>query len=136
MGEIGEHEKAEFLGNAMVTLFPIDWPEPFGMVMIESLACGTPVIAYNHGSVPEVIDDDKSGFIVRNLDEALSALKKIDTISRETCRTVFEERFTTKRMAAEYRTLFSSLVDIKIDSKGGREVILYGDTKIGSIKSA
>jgi glycosyltransferase involved in cell wall biosynthesis len=135
-GEIGEDEKGEFLGNAMVTLFPIDWPEPFGMVMIESLACGTPVIAFNNGSVPEVIDDGISGFIVRNVDEALSALKKINTISRKTCRTTFEERFTTRRMAMEYRTLFDSLVNTKIDSKGGREMILPRETNLGSILSA
>jgi glycosyltransferase involved in cell wall biosynthesis len=136
MGEIGEHEKGEFLGNAMVTLFPIDWPEPFGMVMIESLACGTPVIAYNNGSVPEVIDDGKSGFIVRNLDEALSALKKITTISRTTCRKIFEERFTANRMAKEYLRIFNSLVDTKIDSKGGREISLPLEPNLGSISFA
>jgi glycosyltransferase involved in cell wall biosynthesis len=106
------------------------------MVMIESLACGTPVIAFNNGSVLEVIDDGVSGFIVRNLDEALSALKKINTISRMTCRTTFEERFTTRRMTMQYRALFNSLANTKIDSKGGREMILPRETNLGSILSA
>ncbi|HEX5170403.1 MAG TPA: glycosyltransferase family 4 protein [Cyclobacteriaceae bacterium] len=124
IGEIGEEEKGAFLGNALVTLFPIDWPEPFGMVMIESLACGTPVIAYNKGSVQEVIDHGKSGFIVNDLKGALSAMKKIHRISREDCRRIFVERFTAKRMASDYLDLYGKLINKQLD-KAGKEILLY-----------
>ena len=92
VGEIREAEKNEFLGNASALLFPIDWPEPFGLVMIEALACGTPVIAFNHGSVPEVMEQGTTGFVVRNVDEAVSAVKEVPSLSRKRCREVFEER--------------------------------------------
>src|SRR3954449_6545086 len=94
VGEIDDDRKSEFLGNAAALLFPIDWPEPFGLVMIEAMACGTPVIAWNKGSVPEVIDDSMSGFVVEGIEQAVEALKKVPThLSRWRCRRTFEQRF-------------------------------------------
>jgi glycosyltransferase involved in cell wall biosynthesis len=109
VGEINEHQKAEFLGNARALLFPIDWPEPFGLVMIESIACGTPVIAFRNGSVPEVIEDGVTGFIVRDLDEAVAAARRIHRLDRAEVRAVFEERFTAERMAQDYLALYRDL---------------------------
>lgn len=106
IGEIGEDAKAEFLGNARALLFPIDWPEPFGLVMIEAMACGTPVIAYPHGSVPEIIEDERTGFLVRTIDEAVDAVERIPELSRARCRDAFEERFTATRMAEDYIRLY------------------------------
>src|SRR6266403_561754 len=93
VGEIGEREKAMFLGNADALLFPIDWPEPFGLVMIEAMACGTPVIAFRRGSAPEVIDEGVSGFIVDNVAEAAAAVRRIGEIDRTGVREAFEGRF-------------------------------------------
>ena len=101
-GEIGEKDKTEFLGNAQALLVPIDWPEPFGLVMIEALSCGTPVIAFRGGSVEEVIENGVSGFIVDNVDQAVDALNRIDTIDRRACRLAFERRFTARRMCQDY----------------------------------
>jgi len=112
VGEIGEREKQEFLGNAYALLFPIDWPEPFGLVMIEALACGTPVVAWNCGSVPEVIEHGKTGFIVNSIDEAVSALEQIKNINRVDCRKAFEKRFTARRMAEDYERVYESLVKV------------------------
>lgn len=109
VGEIGESQKSEFLGNAAALLFPIDWPEPFGLVMIESMACGTPVVAYGHGSVPEVIDPGKSGFIVHSIEEAVEAVQYIDLIDRKLCRETFEKRFSASRMAMDYVELYERL---------------------------
>jgi glycosyltransferase involved in cell wall biosynthesis len=104
--EIGEMEKGPLLGNAKALLFPIDWPEPFGMVLIEAMACGTPVIAYNNGSVPEIIEHGKTGFIVNNIDKAAEALKNIHLISRSVCRETFEKRFSDIVMAENYVRLY------------------------------
>lgn len=112
IGEIGEEEKGDFLGNALATLFPIDWPEPFGLVMIESMACGTPVIAYENGSVPEVIDDGLSGFIVQSRQEALKAIDKLHNINRKTCRETFERRFSVNRMARNYISIYEQQQEI------------------------
>lgn len=109
VGEISEDRKSEFLGNAAALLFPIDWPEPFGLVMIEAMACGTPTIAYRRGSVPEVISDGETGFIVSELDEAVAAVRKLPTLSRECCRQTFEQRFSAERMANDYLTLYERL---------------------------
>jgi glycosyltransferase involved in cell wall biosynthesis len=106
VGEIGEHEKNDFLGNAIALLFPIKWSEPFGLVMIEAMACGTPVIAYKRGSVPEIIEDRENGFIVANEEEGAKAIENISSISRETCRTIFEERFSATIMAKAYANLY------------------------------
>lgn len=106
IGEVGEDKKNDLLAQAKVLLFPIDWEEPFGLVMIEALACGTPVVAYDMGSVTEVLEEGKTGFIVRSVNEAVSAVKKVDQISRRHCRQAFEERFTAQRMAEEYVKLY------------------------------
>ena len=113
VGEIGEGEKKDFLGNAYALMFPIDWPEPFGLAMIEAMACGTPVIARRCGSVAEVIDDGVTGFIVENPDEAADAVKKVASLSRLRCRQVFEERFTDTRMAENYLKIYHKLTDLK-----------------------
>jgi len=107
IGEIGEAEKNEFLGNALAMLFPIDWPEPFGLVMIESMACGTPVLARRCGSVPEVMKDGVSGYIFDEVDEAVKLLDRIDQIDRRSVRRYFEQRFTAKRMARDYVELYN-----------------------------
>jgi len=109
IGEINEHEKDGFLGNAYATLFPIDWPEPFGLVMIESMACGTPVIAFNRGSVSEVMLHGETGFIVTDINGAIEAVEKIDTISRQCCRYIFEQRFSATQMAKGYLKAYESL---------------------------
>jgi glycosyltransferase involved in cell wall biosynthesis len=102
VGEITDEQKNEFLGNAYALLFPIDWPEPFGLVMIEAMACGTPVIAHESGSVHEVMEDGITGFVVREVDEAAQAIGRVADLSREHCREVFENRFTATRMADDY----------------------------------
>src|ERR1051325_2132253 len=93
VGEVDRAEKQKLLGDAYALLFPIDWPEPFGLVMVESMACGTPVVAYRAGSVPEVVDPGLTGFIVETVDQSVDALKKIQTVDRKLCREVFERRF-------------------------------------------
>lgn len=109
IGEINEHEKAEFLGNAHGLLFPIDWPEPFGLVMIEAIACGTPVLAFRNGSVPEVIDHGVSGFIVDTLDEAVAAVGRLAGLDRGEVRATFAKRFTVERMALDYLNIYRNL---------------------------
>ncbi len=109
IGEIGEHEKAEFLGNAAGLLFPIAWQEPFGLVMIEAMACGTPVIALRNGSVPEVVDDGITGFVVDDEAEAASAAEQVHLLDRTLIRTIFEERFTARRMAEDYTRIYRDL---------------------------
>ena len=111
VGEIGEDEKQEFLGKAAALLFPIDWPEPFGLVLIEAMACGTPVIAYPFGSVPELIEDGQTGFLVKDIAEAVAAVHRIAEIDRRTCRQVFERHFTATRMAAEYVELYRQVIE-------------------------
>ena len=110
IGEIGERQKSEFLGGAKALLFPIDWPEPFGLVMIEALACGTPVVAFRGGSVPEVIDHGVTGFIVDTLEEAVDATRKIDLLDRHACRAAFDRRFSVTRMAEDYLQLYRELM--------------------------
>jgi glycosyltransferase involved in cell wall biosynthesis len=106
VGEISEAEKATFLGNARALLFPIDWPEPFGLVMIEAMACGTPVVAFAHGSVPEVIDDGVTGFIVDDMAAAITAAARVDRLDRRRIRATFERRFSATRMAKDYVALY------------------------------
>jgi glycosyltransferase involved in cell wall biosynthesis len=110
IGEISEREKGPFLRNATALLFPICWPEPFGLVMIEAMACGTPVLAYRAGAVPEVIDEGVSGMIVDNIDQARVALLQVGGMDRRKVRARFEERFTARRMASDYVRLYRSLV--------------------------
>jgi len=110
IGEIGEREKNAFLGEAYALLFPIEWPEPFGLVMIEAMACGTPVIAYRRGSVPEILQEGDTGFIVDSVDGAVAALERIGTLDRARCRRGFEARFLAERMAEEYVAVYRRLV--------------------------
>ncbi|NOY65241.1 MAG: glycosyltransferase family 4 protein [Nitrospirae bacterium] len=107
VGEITEKEKNEFLGNAMALLFPIDWPEPFGLVMIEAMACATPVIARKRGSVPEVMEDGVTGFVFEDIEEAVACIRAIDRIDRSEVRKVFEKRFTSRRMAFDYLRIYN-----------------------------
>jgi glycosyltransferase involved in cell wall biosynthesis len=109
LGEINEAEKQRFLGDALALLFPIDWPEPFGLVMIEAMACGTPCIANRCGSVPEVLDHGVSGFIVESVPEAVRAVERIGTLPRAGVREAFERRFTAERMAHDYLDLYAAL---------------------------
>src|SRR5262249_4614872 len=113
VGEIGGREKEEFLGNAQALLFPIDWPEPFGLAMIEAMACGTPVIAYRRASVPEIIREGVGGFIVDDIDGAVAAVERLSKIDRRGCRREFEMRFTAPRMAREYLAAYSRLLGIE-----------------------
>ena len=110
IGEINERQKSEFLGEASAVLFPIDWPEPFGLVMIEAMALGTPTIAFRCGSVPEVIENGVNGAIVSSEDEAVAALPSVLSLDRRKIRRRFEQRFTATRMAKDYLDLYHSLV--------------------------
>jgi glycosyltransferase involved in cell wall biosynthesis len=107
LGELGDAEKQIVLGGAMALLFPIDWPEPFGLVMIESMACGTPVIAFRRGSVPEVVDHGRSGYIVNSVEEGVQAVRAAANLSRRRVREVFEERFSDTRMAEDYLQVYA-----------------------------
>jgi glycosyltransferase involved in cell wall biosynthesis len=113
VGEINDLRKPEFLGNARALLFPIDWPEPFGIVMIEAMACGTPVVAWNCGSVPEVIDEGITGRIVDNEDDAVKAVREVMAYDRAAVRAVFERRFTDKVMAERYLELYAQLARVR-----------------------
>jgi glycosyltransferase involved in cell wall biosynthesis len=110
VGEIGDAQKNEFLGNAYALLLPIDWPEPFGLVMIEAMACGTPVIAYRGGAVPEIMEEGHTGFIVEELEDAVEAVRRVPELSRKRCREVFEQRFTATRMAHDYLQAYKRLI--------------------------
>jgi glycosyltransferase involved in cell wall biosynthesis len=109
IGEINDSQKQEFLGEAKALLFPISWPEPFGLVMIESMACGTPVIAFNCGAVPEVMDDGLTGFVVENVDQAVAALGRVEILSRGAIRSRFEKRFSARAMARDYVKIYQEL---------------------------
>jgi glycosyltransferase involved in cell wall biosynthesis len=117
LGEIGESQKSAFFGGATALLFPIDWPEPFGLVMIESLACGTPVVAFRGGSVPEVIDDGVTGFIVETVDDAIRATREAGRLDRRQCRETFERRFSVTRMASDYLALYKLPVSTSAGSR-------------------
>jgi glycosyltransferase involved in cell wall biosynthesis len=110
LGEMAEGDKSAFLGQAYAMLFPIDWPEPFGLVMIESMACGTPVIAFRRGSVPEVMEDGVTGFVVETVEEAVAAVHRCSELSRRRCREVFERRFSVERMANDYLAHYRKLM--------------------------
>ncbi|HEY9198485.1 MAG TPA: glycosyltransferase family 4 protein [Gammaproteobacteria bacterium] len=113
IGEIGEHEKNAFLGEAYALLFPIDWPEPFGLVMIEAMACGTPVIAYDHGAVSEVMEDGITGYVVDDLDTAVSAVERVAGLDRQACRDCFERRFSVSRMANDYMDVYRRMLSVR-----------------------
>jgi len=111
IGEISDTHKSEFLSGALALLVPIDWPEPFGLVMIEAMACGTPVIAFNRGSAPEVIEDGLTGFIVEDINGAIGAVDRLSHLSRAAIRRRFEQRFTSRRMAQDYLAVYRSIAD-------------------------
>jgi glycosyltransferase involved in cell wall biosynthesis len=111
IGEVTDRDKGALLGGAAALLFPIDWPEPFGIAMIEALACGTPVIAWRHGSVPEVIEHGVSGFLCEDLVSAVHAVHKLDALDRADCRRAFESRFTAERMARDYLDVYADVVE-------------------------
>jgi glycosyltransferase involved in cell wall biosynthesis len=115
IGEIEESQKADLLGGAQALLFPIDWPEPFGMVLIEAMACGTPVIAWEHGSVAEIIEPGRNGFLVNNIRDAAAAVVDTVTLDRAGCRAVFEARFTADRMASDYVSIYESLFERSVN---------------------
>jgi glycosyltransferase involved in cell wall biosynthesis len=111
IGEISDREKSDFLSGAIALLVPIDWPEPFGLVMIEAMACGTPVIAYNRGSVAEIVDHGLTGFVVDNEASAVAAVGRVSNLSRTAVRQQFEARFTSRRMALDYLAAYNSLME-------------------------
>jgi glycosyltransferase involved in cell wall biosynthesis len=113
IGEIDDAQKQNFLSGAIALLVPIDWPEPFGIVMIEAMACGCPVIAFNRGAVPEIVEDGVTGFIVEDEIEAAEAVSKVGQLSRRAIRRRFEQRFTSRRMAEEYVSLYRSLIEVE-----------------------
>ncbi len=117
IGEVGGEDKERFLAGARALLFPIAWPEPFGLVMIEAMACGTPVVAFRRGSVPEVMVEGRTGFIVSGVNEAVAAVNRIGMISRRGCRQVFEERFTSSAMASGYLEVYHRLVDERLQPR-------------------
>jgi glycosyltransferase involved in cell wall biosynthesis len=123
IGEIGESQKSAFLGRAKALLFPIDWPEPFGLVMLEAMACGVPVVAFRRGSVPEIIDEGVTGFIVDTVEQAIDATRREQLLDRRRCRAVFERRFSATRMASDYvrvyRRLVSGARDVRVMSGVG-----------------
>jgi glycosyltransferase involved in cell wall biosynthesis len=112
IGEIDDRGRNELLGHASALLFPIEWPEPFGLVMIEALACGTPVIAWRRGSVPEVVEDGISGYIVQSIEEAVDAVSTLDRLSRARCRQAFELRFDAQRMASDYVEVYRRVMTV------------------------
>jgi glycosyltransferase involved in cell wall biosynthesis len=125
IGEINERQKTKFLGEALALLFPIDWPEPFGLTMIEAMACGTPVLAFRRGSVPEIIDDGVTGVIVDGMDQAAAALPRVLGLDRRAVRRRFEERFSSRSMAKNYLNLYRSMLapapELELDRK--RDVV-------------
>ena len=134
VGEITDRDKNEFLGNAYALLFPIDWPEPFGLVMIEAMACGTPVIAYNSGSVPEVMENGVTGFIVEGLDDAAKSVSRVCDVSRARCRNTFERRFAASRMASDYIEIYKRLIET--DMRKSRNGMLTSVPSLISIDEA
>jgi glycosyltransferase involved in cell wall biosynthesis len=131
IGEINERQKVDFLGNARALLFPIDWPEPFGLIMIESMACGTPVLAFRCGSVPEIIEEGLTGAIVETVDEAIDALPRVMALDRKKVRHRFEQRFSATRMAKEYvkvyRSLLASPESTQVEEAGRRRQLQNGN---------
>lgn len=126
IGEVDDRTKGGFLGRAAALLFPIDWPEPFGLVMIEAMACGTPVIAARRGSVPEIIENGVTGFVVDNEQEALAAINQLGTIDRRRVRAGFEKRFTVNRMARDYLQLYETLIHTPGMKTGARSFVRNG----------
>jgi glycosyltransferase involved in cell wall biosynthesis len=122
VGEITERQKAEFLGEAAALLFPIDWPEPFGLVTIEAMACGTPVIAFRCGSVPEIVEDGICGFVVDSVEEAVNRVARLGELHRSAVRAYFERRFTVERMARDYLAIYRDLPGVRLEAAHLRRV--------------
>ena len=131
IGEISEKRKGPFLRDATALLFPICWPEPFGLVMIEAMACGTPVLAYCAGAVPEVIDEGVTGMIVGNIDQARIALVQVAALDRRRVRRRFEERFTARRMANDYVRVYHSPAHRAAHRTAGIEHLANGARIVG-----
>ena len=123
VGEINEAQKDEFLGNALAYLFPINWPEPFGITMVEAMACGTPVIAMRHGSVPEVVADGRTGFICRSIGEMIASVERVTRVDRRACRTHVAERFSVERMVDNYEAAYRRVLEAPVAaaSRAGKE---------------
>jgi glycosyltransferase involved in cell wall biosynthesis len=139
IGEVGGADKDRFLGDAYALLFPINWPEPFGLVMIEAMACGTPVIAFPHGSVPEVMQDGLTGFVVADVDEAVASVERVATLCRSCCRRVFEERFSAGRMAGDYVAVYRRLMQAREHPPDGlisRNGYAHGDGLAGGVPAS
>jgi glycosyltransferase involved in cell wall biosynthesis len=139
IGEINERQKADFLGDARALLFPIAWPEPFGLVMIEAMACGTPVLAFRNGSAPEVVDDGVTGYVVDSVDEAICKIGSLLALDRGRVRRRFEERFTAARMARDYVAIYRQLLSAKQDraapiilgrEKASKEPVLRASSRL------
>jgi glycosyltransferase involved in cell wall biosynthesis len=122
IGEINEHDKARFLGEAAALLFPVNWPEPFGLVMIEAMACGTPTIAFRRGSVSEILEEGTSGFIVDTMEQATTAVQRIPSLDRTKVREAFERRFTVERMAHDYLRIYRELTAVAAPRRRPRRV--------------
>jgi glycosyltransferase involved in cell wall biosynthesis len=114
VGEIGEREKCDFLGRASALLFPIDWPEPFGLVMIEAMSCGTPCVAWRAGSVPEIINEGVSGFIVDSIDDAVAATHRAASLDRHAIRAEFQQRFSVERMTRDYLAIYRRVAERRL----------------------
>jgi glycosyltransferase involved in cell wall biosynthesis len=123
LGEITDEEKNDFLGNAFALVCPYDWPEPFGVVFIEALACGTPVLAYRRGSVPEVLDHGQTGFICDEFEDIVYAVSRVPELDRRCCRDVFEARFTVERMTREYLSIYERLIKMKPHAEVEKELL-------------
>ena len=125
IGEVGGADKDRFLGEALALFFPIDWPEPFGLVMIEAMACGTPVVAWRNGSVPEIVEDGVTGFVVDSLDEAVRAVGRLGELRRHDCRAVFEQRYDAVRMARAYLDVYRRLAHTEVGHGRGPSTGMY-----------
>ena len=137
IGEVNEAQKAELLGGAGALLFPIDWPEPFGLVMIEAMSCGTPVIAWRNGSVPEVMQDKVSGRIVDTMDDAVAAVDEVFGFDRAKVRDYFERRFTVRRMADDYVQMFEQQIARHQNLRATDTVDVFPDAlRQGSFRAA
>jgi glycosyltransferase involved in cell wall biosynthesis len=133
IGEINERQKAEFLGNASALLFPIDWPEPFGLVMIEAMACGTPVVAFRSGSTPEVVDNGVTGFVVDSIDQAVEAVSQAKELDRASVRATFERRFTAERMARDYMAIYRGLPGVSTNAALLPRVVTGSDVDLRAV---